>query len=1370
MNIITKESRKTLIIAFVLTLLGVELLSGFGPNPLVQAADGTASVIVEDFEDGISDVKFNPKRMYEATLHLEDNAKYVRNGQYSARIDYDMIGIVDNPSQIEVGYQSYMPVTGYPIKVGMWVYGNNEGHLLTTKFREQGGSGSSFQSEFYDAATNGINWTGWKYIEADVPQGKTGPIVLELFFQLKQSDMSKKNKGSIWVDDIRFIYEEADEDHDVPVIKPIAPVENAELTAPLDQLKVEMLDAETGLDMDTLSVYLDGTDITADVQYASDSHLLTYPGERIDGGYHVLAIQVKDNNGNPAEKTYAFTMNAGERLFMKASEEAVSNEIYAVNVNIKDYANAETAQFELNYDPNTLQVENVDAVNGVTQTSDIDNENGIVQVNLDGLSAAVADDIATVNFRVNSEAVLARGEAYKSITMSGSELASGGVQTSSPLATPIRYTIAFPFHLEMTGVGIGTTTTFTVTDRNHQPYEGADIYFTGLLKQSSVVTIDAATTNVYEDDDASSEVLMVATAGQRYYASGEADDGWFEVIFADGQTTGYIAEADVSSQPLEGSLGQTDAEGQLTSDLTTLALGTYQVQAVFGDQNSKVVDYEVVEQYGMNAPEFIQTYVAEDMSTQLSAAWQTNSATKDTFIQYIAASDWGTEEEPNASYVKQQQSESELQVLSMKEKGTKGEIRFHNVRVEGLKANTAYKYRVGYDGHWSAWYAYSTLDQNKATPTSFLYVTDSHTKEDDGLEIYQELMTNAFAQYPSTQFVMHGGDMVDVGGALEEWMQFWKASSIYATTYPSALTLGNHDVKGEGKDVFTKGANFPENGPESQMQYAYAYDIDDTHFVVLNSEGTEEQMMDQAAWLQEDLDKNDNKWTIAMFHRPAYHTEEGRDTLVEYTQTYFAPILEKMKVDLVLVGHDHVYARTYPMQDGKPNKSTNKGTVYLDGGAAGWKFYDGIKYDYLNHIFDEDVPVYSAIKITQNEIRVEARTSAGDLIDEFSITKPKTGGPSVPGPIDEPSPEPTLEPTPTADKVISDKEVTAAIQSGRLVIDLSSDGGTIQIPTELASLIKQLENGEIVITVPNQPNIVISGQELNRLFSDNSDAESVEITVEYATPAEQQAYVEQIQSSKKTASAASKAFTVTATSSAATAALSYTLGMQADGMSAYTNLYEKGSDGKLTLVQANVALYANRLALLAGHTYVAIEVVTNYSDMNRNHWAYDYIQMLSAANLAAGVDAERFAPNASITRAEFTAIIARALQLSATGEGQFNDVDDDAWYADAVIAAAEKGIIYGQNNEQFNPHAQISRQEMAVILNRAYAYMNGKNTGNTSTASFTDMNNAQSWAIEAIANVERLGLVRGGGNGKFNPQSSLTRAEAATVIAKLLSL
>ena len=120
--------RKTIVIASVITLLGGGLNTGFSQNNYVYAADdATPSVMVEDFEDGITDVKFNPKRMYGATLHLEDNKKRVRNGQYSARIDYDMIGIVDNPSHIDGGYRTgNIPVTCSATKVGMWVYSNNE--------------------------------------------------------------------------------------------------------------------------------------------------------------------------------------------------------------------------------------------------------------------------------------------------------------------------------------------------------------------------------------------------------------------------------------------------------------------------------------------------------------------------------------------------------------------------------------------------------------------------------------------------------------------------------------------------------------------------------------------------------------------------------------------------------------------------------------------------------------------------------------------------------------------------------------------------------------------------------------------------------------------------------------------------------------------------------------------------------------------------------------------------------------------------------------------------------------------------------------------------------------------------------------------
>jgi 3',5'-cyclic AMP phosphodiesterase CpdA len=1232
-----KVFRKTLVIASIMSLLGGGLHTGFGPNNHVYAVDGSApSAIVEDFEDGISDVKFNPKRMYNATLHLEDNKKLVRNGQYSARIDYDMIGIVDNPSQIEVGYKTgNIPVTGYPTKVGMWVYGNNEGHLLTTKFRD--GGGSSFQAEFYDQNQMGIDWSGWKYIEAAVPQGKPGPIVLELFFQLKQSNMSKKNKGSIWVDDITFIYQEVDEDKDVPTIKPISPIPNEVLSTPLDELKVELDDNGSGLDLDTLSVLLDGADISDHVQYSEGAHLLTYPGKNVDGGYHELAIEVKDKAGNPAGKTYAFTVNAGERLYMNAAKEAVSNEIYSVKVGIKDYLNADQAELALNYDASTLQVESITQATGVALTSDVDNEHGVVQVALQNVTAA-AQEVVTVNFRVSPHAALERGEYYKSVTMSNTNLTAGGVQTSSPLAAPIHYTIAFPYQVEMAGVGLGTPSTFTVVDHEGKPYEGADIVFIGLLKQSSVVTVNTVTSNVYEDDDMSSPVVMVAKAGQRYYASAEAEDGLFEIIFEDGKTTGYISESDVSKQLLNGSLGKTDAKGQLTTDLTTLALGTYQVQAVNGDKNSKVVNYEVVEQYGTDAPQNVQTYVAEDLSSELSAAWQTKPDQTITYLQYIEASEWGTGVNPDINHVKQHQAESELQVLSMKENGTKGEIRFHNALIEGLKANTAYKYRVGYEGNWSEWHEYSTIDQDKTTPTSFLYVTDSHTNQSQGIKAYQELMTSALEQHPSTQFVMHGGDMVDVGGAFEEWEKFWEASSVYATKIPTALTLGNHDVKSEGKEVFTKGANFPTNGPESQLQYAYSYEVDDTHFVVLNSEGTEEQMIEQAAWLRDDLDKNDKKWTIAMFHRPAYHTENGRETLVEYTQTYFAPILEEKKVDLVLVGHDHVYARTYPMQNGKPNKATNEGTVYLDGGASGWKFYDGTQYNYLNYIFDEDVPVYSAIEITEDEIRVEARTSAGNKIDEFTVVK-----------TTEIEPTPTTSPTPTT---------PTATPSPTPIPTPPTTPTTPTTPKPTATATPSPTPAPTTTPTLSKP-----------VFNDKVDVDVVKAIVE------------------KEKSAPAVSFKDVPASSWSASVVE-----RAAKMGIVTGYSDGSYHPNEQVTRAEFATMLAKAFGLKGSSSSA------FSDA-KGHWASEAIAALQANGIITGYSDGTFHPNQAISRAEIVAMLARLTNYVPSASNLFSDVVTN-WASEQINAFANAGIVSGKGNGSFKPNESASRAESVAMIIR----------------------------------------------------------------------
>ncbi|GBF76371.1 hypothetical protein PA598K_04837 [Paenibacillus sp. 598K] len=1224
------HAKKTVAIVSLAAMMGA-LNWGWAAEPRVEASDAPPAIlVVEDFEDGIADVKFNPKRMYDATLHLEDRPKLVRNGQYSARIDYDMIDVVDNPSQIEVGYTAgRIPVTGYPAKVGMWVYGNNEGHLLTTKFRDQGGS--SFQAEFYDETSAGINWSGWKYIEAAVPQGKSGPIVLELFFQLKQSNMSKKNKGSLWVDDITFIYEETGEDRDVPLIQPLKPVADEVLSAPLEQLKVALSDSGSGLDLDTLAVRLDGEDITSGIDYSAETGLLTYPGNQVDGGYHELVLEVKDRSGNPASTAYAFTVDSGERLYMSAAEEAVSNELYPVRIGVKDYAGAEQAQFTLHYDPGTLQVADVSAAAGVSVTPVIDNAGGVVQLALSGLSAAAARDAVTVNFRVDAQAVLARGEAYKSIRMRESSLMAGQTQTSSPLAAPLRYTIAFPYQLSMTGVGLGTTSTLTVRDREGRPYAGADIVFKGLLGESSLLTVTAATSPIYADDDASSAVLRTAQSGERYYGSAESDDGWFETILPDGRT-GYIAEADVSAQLLNGSLGQTDADGVFTTDLTTLALGAYQLQAIVGDQNSKVVSYEVVEPYGTDEPQHVQTYVTEDLSSQLSVAWQTRSARTSTAIQYIEAAQWGAGAEPDAAQVREQLAESELQVLSMQEKGSKGEIRFHNVLVEGLKPATAYKYRVGYEGNWTAWHDYTTVDRDMSTPTSFFFITDSHTNQAQGMETYQSLMTEAMRQYPTTQFVMHGGDMVDAGGAFEEWRKFWQASSVYATRLPSALTLGNHDVKSEGKDVFTKGANFPVNGPEGQRQYAYAYDIDDAHFVVLNSEGTEEQMIEQAAWLEEDLSNNDKKWTIAMFHRPAYHTENGRGSLVEYTQQYFAPILEAHKVDLVLVGHDHVYARTYPMQGGKPLGADAQGTVYLDGGASGWKFYEGMKYDYLNYIFDEDVPVYSHITVAADKIQIEARTIDGRLFDTFSVAKPKPSVPWTPSPYPQPEtkpeikPEPQPEPTPEQPAPSPQPEPSPQPTPAKPVFSAQVDIAAVRAMADKASAAAPVRFTDVSVSSWSASFIErASRMGIVKGYGDGSYRPQGKVTrAEFATM------------------------------------LAHAFALPASGAASFSDTQGHWAAEAIAALQATGAINgypdgafrpnqpvtrAEIVAMLARFTSYAPGPAPAFPDVAQNNWASEAIAAFAAAGIVHGDGEGRFQPDASASRAESVTMIIRLLDL-----------------------------------------------------------------------------------------------------------------------------
>lgn len=168
-----------------------------------------------------------------------------------------------------------------------------------------------------------------------------------------------------------------------------------------------------------------------------------------------------------------------------------------------------------------------------------------------------------------------------------------------------------------------------------------------------------------------------------------------------------------------------------------------------------------------------------------------------------------------------------------------------------------------------------------------------------------------------------------------------------------------------------------------------------------------------------------------------------------------------------------------------------------------------------------------------------------------------------------------------------------------------------------------------------------------------------------------------------------------------------------------------------------------------------------YKDVTEAHWAYGSIAALSDKGVLNGFEDGSFKPDNYVTRAEF---ICALMKLKGESEGSeseiFKDVTSDDWFFSWVFTAYEKGYIKG-DGEYFYPNSPITRQEMAVIISRAYK-MSQK-----AELSFSDNDKISEWAYDAVAKLVAKGVLQGKGNNMFEPLSYTTRAEMATVFAKL---
>ncbi|NUK29810.1 S-layer homology domain-containing protein [Parageobacillus sp. VR-IP] len=150
-----------------------------------------------------------------------------------------------------------------------------------------------------------------------------------------------------------------------------------------------------------------------------------------------------------------------------------------------------------------------------------------------------------------------------------------------------------------------------------------------------------------------------------------------------------------------------------------------------------------------------------------------------------------------------------------------------------------------------------------------------------------------------------------------------------------------------------------------------------------------------------------------------------------------------------------------------------------------------------------------------------------------------------------------------------------------------------------------------------------------------------------------------------------------------------------------------------------------------------------------------------------------YRPNDPVTRGQFATFVARALQLRE-GSGHFSDVSPSSKLADGIYKASAAGIVQGYSNGTFGVYNKITREEMAVMIDRALDYL-GIEKKQALLDHFTDVNGLYSTSKIAISHNVYYGIIRGipntdGKTFRFDPKAYATRAHAAAFLYRLLEV
>lgn len=449
-----------------------------------------------------------------------------------------------------------------------------------------------------------------------------------------------------------------------------------------------------------------------------------------------------------------------------------------------------------------------------------------------------------------------------------------------------------------------------------------------------------------------------------------------------------------ASNPKEGviSLTKEQLKDVIKTGQNTIAVELHQGRAsssdIYFEFNNLQVDYgqeeTTVEQKALNLT------IGED-ETKMNLTWYANTNTSGT-VQLAKAGAMINGEFPS------QFTTVEATNNQANDKG----FYYNQATLANLEENTKYVYRVVNGDQVSKIYDFTTKDFDGSY--NFIFAGDpqigasgSASKDTEG---WDKTLSDSINKF-NPNFILSAGDQVNTASDENQYSGYLDHEEL--TSVPQATTTGNHD---SSSNAYTQHFNLPNETAKGETAAGtdYWYVYNNTLFMNINTNNT--STAEHKAFMKEAIKENqDVRWKVVVFHHSVYSVaSHSVESSILKRREELTPVFDDLGIDVVLMGHDHVYVRSNMMKGMKVSQETKdltsvtdpEGILYLTANSAsGSKYYDiktNISTDFVAKMDQSKQRSISNIEVSENSFKVttylyNSNDNQWSTLDEFTINK-----------------------------------------------------------------------------------------------------------------------------------------------------------------------------------------------------------------------------------------------------------------------------------------------------------------------------------------------------------------------------------------------